>query len=93
VPSPSPAGDDTDDEDGRYVPPPPEPLPKLDSVAKAAWTGLLGGPAYLVGASLLERLSNLGALLAIVAFIGGGVTLFLRMSDRPRDDDDDGAVV
>jgi hypothetical protein len=92
VPPPSPAGDDAD-EDGRYIPPPPEPLPKLDSTAKAAWTGLLGGPAYLVVSSLLGKLSNLGALLAIVAFIGGGVTLFLRMSDRPRDEDDDGAVV
>jgi hypothetical protein len=92
VPQPAPAGDDTA-EDGRYVPPPPEPLPQLDPIAKGAWAGLLGGPLYLVVASLLGDISDWGALLAIVAFIGGGVTLFLRMSDRPRDDDDDGAVV
>ena len=92
VPPPAPAADD-DDEDGRYVPPPPEPLPQLDPVAKAAWVGLLGGPVYLVVASLLGDISSWAALLAIAAFIAGGVTLFLRMSDRPRDDDDDGAVV
>jgi hypothetical protein len=92
VPKPSPAGDDAD-ADGRYVPPAPEPLPQLDPIAKAAWAGLLGGPVYLVVASLLGDVSDFGALLAIVAFIAGGVTLFLRMSDRPRDDDDDGAVV
>jgi hypothetical protein len=92
VPPPTPAGDDADD-DGRYVPPPPEPLPQLDPIAKGAWAGLLGGPVYLVVASLLGDISDWGALLAIVAFIAGGVTLFLRMSDRPRDDDDDGAVV
>jgi hypothetical protein len=92
VPQPAPAGDDAA-EDGQYVPPPPEPLPQLDPIAKGAWAGLLGGPVYLVVASLLGDISDWGALLAIVAFIAGGVTLFLRMSDRPRDDDDDGAVV
>jgi hypothetical protein len=92
VPQPTPAGDD-EAEDGRYVPPAPEPLPPLDPIAKGAWAGLLGGPVYLVVASLLGDISDWGALLAIVAFIAGGVTLFLRMSDRPRDDDDDGAVV
>jgi hypothetical protein len=92
VPPPAPAADDAE-EDGRYVPPPPEPLPQLDPVAKAAWVGLLGGPVYLVVASLLSDISSWAALLAIAAFIAGGVTLFLRMSDRPRDDDDDGAVV
>ena len=92
IPPPSPAADDADD-DGRYVPPPPEPLPPLDSISKAAWAGLLGGPAYLVVASLLGHITSWAALLAIAAFIAGGVTLFLRMSDRPRDDNDDGAVV
>jgi hypothetical protein len=92
VPQPATAGDDAA-ADGRYVAPPPEPLPQLDPIAKGAWAGLLGGPVYLVVASLLGDISDWGALLAIVAFIAGGVTLFLRMSDRPRDDDDDGAVV
>jgi len=92
VPQPAAAGDDAA-QDGRYVPPPPEPLPQLDPIAKGAWAGLLGGPVYLVVASLLGDISDWGALLAIVAFIAGGVTLFLRLSDRPRDDDDDGAVV
>ncbi|MGH3275333.1 MAG: hypothetical protein ACRDNZ_13560 [Streptosporangiaceae bacterium] len=89
------AADDSDDDadDDRYRAPPPEPLPQLDSVAKGAWAGLLGGPAYLVFGSMIGDISDFGALVAIVAFIAGGVTLFLRMNDRPRDDDDDGAVV
>jgi hypothetical protein len=30
---------------------------------------------------------------AIAAFIGGFATLVLRMGDKPRDDDDNGAVL
>jgi hypothetical protein len=95
VPPPSPAADeqDEDDEDG-YVPPPPEPLPPLDPLAKGAWAGLLGGPGYLLVATLIGwQVSDWAALLAIAAFIGGFATLVLRMGDKPRDDDDNGAVV
>jgi hypothetical protein len=93
VPHPSPPGDD-EDEDGRYVPPPPTPLPQLDSVAKGAWAALLGGPGYLLLATLAGwQIAGWAALVAIIAFVAGFATLVLRMSDRPRDDDDDGAVV
>jgi hypothetical protein len=92
VPPPSPAADDEDED--TYVPPPPEPLPQLDPVTKGAWAGLLGGPGYLLAATLVGwKVSDWAALLAIVAFIGGFATLVLRMGDKPRDDDDDGAVI
>jgi hypothetical protein len=93
VPRPAPPGDDDDDDD-RYVPPPPAPLPQLDSVAKGAWVALLGGPGYLLLATLTGwQIADWAALVAIIAFVAGFATLVLRMSDRPRDDDDDGAVV
>jgi len=93
IPRPAPAGDDAD-EDGRYVPPPPGPLPQLDPVARGAWVALLGGPGYLLIATLIGwQVSDWAALVAIIAFVGGFATLVLRMSDGPRDDDDDGAVV
>jgi len=98
VPRPATAGDaraePDDDDDQAYRPPPPEPLPQLDPVAKGAWLGLLGGPGYLLVATLVGwQVSDWAALVAIVAFIGGFATLVLRMGDKPRDDDDDGAVV
>jgi hypothetical protein len=88
-----------DDESGdRYVPPPPAPLPKLDPVAKGAWAGLLGGPGYLLAATLLGwQISGIAAVIAIVAFIAGFALLVVRMGDRPGQDGDgdgnDGAVV
>jgi hypothetical protein len=88
------AARDEPDDDQAYIPPPPEPLPQLDPVAKGAWLGLLGGPGYLLGATLGGwQVSDWAALVAIVAFIGGFATLVLRMGDKPRDDDDNGAVV
>ena len=80
----------------RYVPPPPPPLPRADAVTVAAWAGLLGGPALVI----VMTLAGLGvarsvAVLALVAFVGGFVTLVARMQDRPPTDSgpDDGAVV
>ena len=74
----------------------------IKSVYPASWAlgcrelpaDLGGGPAYLIITAVIGRpLSNWLALVAIVAFIAGFVTLVVRMGDRPRDDDDDGAVV
>jgi hypothetical protein len=88
---PAPVDDEDDD---RYVPPPPEPLPQLDPAAKGAWAGLLGGPGYLLVATLVGwPISDWAALVAVVAFVAGFAVLALRLSDKPRDDDDDGAVV
>jgi hypothetical protein len=97
-----PAGDprsytpaDEDDEE-RYVPAPLPPPAKLDPLSKAALAAVIGGPAYLLIATVFLHwtISAAAAFVAIAAFIGGFVTLVVRLGDRPRrDDDDDGAVL
>jgi hypothetical protein len=84
-----------DDEDDHFVPPPPPPLPELDPIAKAAWAGLFGGPAYLLVATLTGfGVPGWAALVAIAAFIGGFATLVIRMGDGPsRGDGPDGGAV
>jgi hypothetical protein len=86
--------DDEDDEDeGHFVPPPPPPLPSADPTTKTAWVALFGGPLYLLIAAVLSwQVPGWVAFLAVAAFVGGFVTLVLRMGDDPRDPDD-GAVV
>ncbi|MFG2086260.1 MULTISPECIES: hypothetical protein [unclassified Spirillospora] len=82
-----------DDADGHYIPPPPPPLPSADPLTKSAWIALIGGPVYLLVTVILDwEVPGWAAFLAVAAFIGGFVTLVLRMGDEPRDPDD-GAVV
>ncbi|MEU8345862.1 hypothetical protein SAMN05443665_1001323 [Actinomadura meyerae] len=82
-----------DDEEGHYVPPPPPPLPAADPLTKGAWIALIGGPLYLLVTVILDwEVPGWAAFLAVAAFIGGFVTLVLRMGDEPRDPDD-GAIV
>ncbi|MEU8796651.1 hypothetical protein [Spirillospora sp. NPDC048819] len=82
-----------DDADGHYIPPPPPPLPSADPLTKSAWVALIGGPVYLLATVILDwEVPGWAAFLAVAAFIGGFVTLVLRMGDEPRDPDD-GAVV
>jgi len=77
----------------------PEPLPppaKLDSTSKAALAGIVGGPGYLLVASIFLHwtISAEAALIAVAAFVAGFVTLVIKLGDRSnRDDDDDGAVL
>jgi hypothetical protein len=85
-----------DDADEHYVPPPPPPLPHLDPVAKGAWTGLFGGPAYLLIATVVGWVvPGWAALLAIAAFVAGFVVLVLRLGDGPSrgSGPDNGAVL
>jgi hypothetical protein len=87
---------DDDEFDGRYIPPPLPPQPKLDPVAKAAWIALFGGPGYLLLATLLGwQLAGWTELASVAAFIGGFVVLVFRLGDGPskRDGPDQGAVV
>ncbi|MFC9976097.1 hypothetical protein ACFVH6_34915 [Spirillospora sp. NPDC127200] len=93
------ADDDADDypppadDEGHYVPPPPPPLPAADPLTKGAWLALVGGPLYLLVTVILDwEVPGYAAFLAVAAFIGGFVTLVLRMGDEPRGPDD-GAVV
>jgi hypothetical protein len=89
--SPAAPGQEPDDE--HFVPPTPPPLPSVERVTKLAWTGVLGGPAVLLAASFGLELPSWAPGLAVLAFIGGFVTLVMRLKDRPDSDPDDGAVV
>jgi hypothetical protein len=86
-----------EDDEGHFVPPAPPPLPKLDSVAKGAWTALFGGPAYLVVATAAGwSVPGIAAFFAVAAFVTGFAILVLRMNEPGPggpDDGDDGAVV
>jgi hypothetical protein len=96
-----PAGDPRsysppDDEDERYVPAPLPPPARLDPISKAALVAVIGGPGYLLVVSVFLHwtISATAAFIAVAAFIGGFVTLVVKLGDRPRrDDDDDGAVL
>jgi hypothetical protein len=82
--------------DERYVPAPLPPPAKLDLVSKAAVLAVIGGPGYLLIASVFMHwtISAAAVFVAVAAFIGGFVTLVVKLGDRPRrDDDDDGAVL
>jgi hypothetical protein len=84
-----------EEEDEPYVPTPLPPPARLDGMSKAAWLGLICGPAYLlVGMMLGWTISGPEALIAVAAFVAGFVILVVKMGDRPpRDDNDDGAVL
>jgi hypothetical protein len=85
-----------DDPDDHFQPPTPPPLPLPDTISRAAWAALLGGPLFLIIATIFRLdVSGWAGLLALGAFVGGFVTLVARMEDRPPDDlgGDDGAVV
>lgn len=80
--------------DEHFEPPDPPPLPRGDLVSRLAWAGVLGGPAVLLAAAILQgTLPSLLVTAALVAFITGFVTLVARMPADREDDGDDGAVV
>lgn len=94
VTTPPPAYDDDDGE--HFVPPDPEPMPPTNPVTKYGWLALIGGLVLLVVPALLGHVLSSGLLtLAILAIIGGFVTLVMRLKDGPPSDSgpDDGAVV
>lgn len=78
----------------RFVPPPPPPVPRTTPDRRAAWAGVIGGPALLLVALLLGLALPEVVVLALVAgFVGGFVYLVLKMPREPRDPGDDGARV
>jgi hypothetical protein len=87
-----PAEEDFDEDDeGHFVPPEPPPLPDADVTAKFAWLGVLGGPvllllAVLLGWDMTWWLTTLG----VGGFLGGFVTLVMRMNPGDEEDDDPG---
>jgi hypothetical protein len=95
-PAPGETSTPPSDCDDHYVPPPPPPLPRLDGIAKGAWLALFGGPAYLLVTTIAGwQVSAWAAFCAVAAFVGGFITLVVRMGDPSRDDSDpdDGAAV
>jgi hypothetical protein len=86
--------DPADDPTEHYIPPPPPPIPRGTLVTQAAWAGVLGGPLFLLLATLLGwDPGGTSGLLAVFAFVGGFITLAIHRSDDPPDQGDDGAVV
>lgn len=83
-----------DDTHDRFVPPEPPPLPRGDLATRLAWAGVAVGPVFLLFAALFwQEAPQLLLMAAVVGFIGGFVTLVLRMPRDRSSDDDDGAVV
>jgi hypothetical protein len=84
-----------DDPHDHFVPPEPPRGPRLDWISRIAWLGLIGGPLLLILAAVLDFGTGRITTIAVVGFIGGFLTLVIRMKDRlPQDDTpDDGAVV
>jgi hypothetical protein len=82
------------DEQERFVPDPPPPLPHLPPYKLLAWGGLIAGPLLLlVSAFFSYRLPGWASALAVLGFVGGFVTLVATMGDGDDWDPDDGAVV
>ncbi len=90
--APEPAEDDFDEDDeGHFVPPEPPPLPAADTTAKFAWLGVIGGPVLLLLAVVLGwEMTWWLATLGIGGFLGGFVTLVVRMKTDDDEDDDPG---
>lgn len=81
------------DDEERFVPPEPPPLPRGDRISRLAWAGVLGAPLFFLLAALFWRGAPTWLVVAAVgAFVAGFVTLVVRMPDRD-DNGDDGAVV
>ncbi|BFO20797.1 hypothetical protein SHKM778_71850 [Streptomyces sp. KM77-8] len=89
---PEPSDDDLDETDeGHFVPPEPPPLPDTDITSRFAWLGVLGGPLLLLLAILLGwEMSWWLTTLCIGGFLGGFVTLVMRMRTDDEDDEDPG---
>jgi hypothetical protein len=83
-------------EEDRFVPPQPPPLPRLAAADQLGWLGLIGGPAVLVAAAVFSlALPSWVTLFAALGFIGGFVSLVVRMDNGEDryDDPDNGAQV
>ncbi|MEU3842622.1 hypothetical protein AB0E88_21625 [Streptomyces sp. NPDC028635] len=89
---PDPSDDDFDEDDeGHFVPPEPPPLPEADATAKFAWLGVIGGPVLLLLAVLLRwDMTWWLTTLSVGGFLGGCVTLVMRMRTDEEDDGDPG---
>lgn len=82
------------EDEGRFVPPIPEPIPMPPAPRLAAWVGLFGAPAIFLLFLILDwRMPSWASTLLIVWFVVGFGFLVATMGSGPRDPGDDGAVV
>ncbi|MFE3827764.1 hypothetical protein [Streptomyces sp. NPDC059092] len=91
-----PGDNDTDDEEGHFVPPEPPPLPESDVTSRFAWLAVIGGPVLMLVAVLLSwDMTWWLTTLCVGGFLGGFATLVARMDpdDDESDDPGRGAVV
>lgn len=85
-------------DEGHFVPPEPPPLPDSDTTSRFAWLGVLGGPLLLLAVVLFRvEMTWWITTLGVGGFLGGFVTLVMRMKDSDDEGEDDdpgrGAVV
>lgn len=82
------------EDEGRFVPPTPPPIPMPPAPRLAAWAGLFGAPAILLFFLIAGwSLPSWASALLIVWFVAGFGFLVATMRSGPRDPGDDGAVV
>jgi hypothetical protein len=90
-------GEQPDEDDEGYVPPPPPPLPRISLVAVLAVLSVVAGFVVFFNPDLLPVSSAVAMLLGFGAILGGFIALIWRLrSGYDNDDDwdsDDGAVV
>ncbi len=91
-PDPPPAP--VDDPEDTFVPPEPPPLPRLDTIGRLAWAGILGGPLLLLVSVIIPGLIGPAVVaVGVLAFVAGFLTLVLRSPHEPEDGWDDGSAV
>ena len=89
TPTPVPSLDAVEDEEP-FVPPDPGPIPHpVDTLARFAWAGAIGGPILALVVYVLG-LPRFLATFATLAFIAGFAILIWRRVEE-RHEDDDGA--
>ncbi|GIM94482.1 DUF308 domain-containing protein [Paractinoplanes toevensis] len=84
-----------DEEEDRYIPPDPPPLPRLSKYAIAGILGVLVGFVLFLFPGILPIAQDYVTLIGFAAIVSGAVMLVwrLRSGDDEEDDYDDGAVV
>ena len=99
-PEPLPVEPDPDDvfeptyleDEERYVPPTPPPIPRPEPLRLVAWGGVVLAPAILTIAMIINwRMPGILSLLVISWFLGGFGLLVWQLPKGPSDPWDDGA--
>lgn len=82
------------DDEPRFVPPVPPPLPTTTRARRAAWFGLIGAPIlFLLTAFTGGTLGGTVALTLVAVFVASLAYLVFTMPQEPRDPWDNGARV